>query len=466
MGFHERRSFPAMKRCLVLWWLLVLLGDPLSSFGREAELESRPAPGSVDEIVSPAERSFEEKPKHEPITERFRELLRDLPPFLRDTELALKPRTYYLFQEKPDKSKSEAWAGGGSIAYESGWLLDRVAIGAEAFTSQRLYGPADRDGTLLLDQGQKGYTVLGQAYGKIKLSEDHVISLYRQEYNTPYVNTHDSRMTPNTFEGYSLRGKFGDGKEGPGLKYGGGYIPEIKKRDSDHFVSMSEATGPNVTAKRGVATMGGLFSLKEFSFGAMEYYTPDILNILYAEAKYKYRLADGLRVKLAAQFTDQRSVGDHLLTGSFFDTQAWGLSADVSYGGAVLGLAFTRTSREAAMQSPWGAYPGYTSSIIRDFDQAGENAFLVRLSYDFSGIGLDGLSAFASYARGWDVVDPSSGRSLPGEEEFDVTVDFRPKKSFFGNFWFRARGAFSRQMGSKESTRQLQLILNHEIPLL
>jgi hypothetical protein len=455
-----------MKRCLVLWWLLVLLGEPLSSFGGEAELENRPAPASVDQIVSPTERSFSEKPKSEPITERFRELLRDLPPFLRDTELTLKPRTYYFLQENPDKSKSEAWAGGGSISYDSGWLLDRLAIGAELFTSQKLYGPADREGTLLLEPGQKGYTVLGQAFAKLKLADDHVISTYRQEYNTPYVNQHDSRMTPNTFEGYSIQGRFEGSKEGPSLKYGGGYITEIKERDSDHFISMSEAAGTNVTAKRGVATMGGLFSVKDFSFGAVEYYISDILNILYGEAKYKYRLADGLRVNLAAQFTDQRSVGDHLLTGSFFDTQAWGLRADVSYGGAVLGLAFTSTSNEAAMQSPWGAYPGYTKSIIRDFDQAGENAFLVRLSYDFKGFGLDGLSAFASYVRGWDVVDPSSGKSLPGEEEFDVTADYRPKKSLLGNLWLRVRGAFSRQMGSKESTKQLQVILNHEIPLL
>ena len=79
---------------------------------------------------------------------------------------------------------------------------------------------------------------------------------------------------------------------------------------------------------------------------------------------------------------------------------------------------------------------------------------------------MEGLSAFASYARGWDVVDPSSGKSLPGEEEFDFTADYRPKEGWLKNFWFRVRGGLSRQVGSDTMTKQLQVILNHEIPLL
>ena len=82
-------------------------------------------------------------------------------------------------------------------------------MGAALYTAQRLYGPQDRDGTLLLKPGQHGYTVLGQIYGKVKLFEDHFLNLYRYEYNTPFINKNDSRMTPNTFEGYTLQGAFG-----------------------------------------------------------------------------------------------------------------------------------------------------------------------------------------------------------------------------------------------------------------
>src|SRR5262245_32260651 len=94
---------------------------------------------------------------------------------------------------------------GGALTYRSGWLLDRFGMGAAFYTAQRLYGPKDRDGTLLLKPGQHGYSVVGQIYGKVKLFDDQFLNLYRYEDNTPFINKNDSRMTPNTFQGYTLQ---------------------------------------------------------------------------------------------------------------------------------------------------------------------------------------------------------------------------------------------------------------------
>ena len=66
-------------------------------------------------------------------------------------------------------ARVEAWALGGALSYQSGWFLDHFSVGAVLYTSQRLYGPDDRDGTLLLKPGQQGYTVVGQLYGRVKL---------------------------------------------------------------------------------------------------------------------------------------------------------------------------------------------------------------------------------------------------------------------------------------------------------
>ena len=202
-----------------------------------------PNPSSVDEVTTPMERSFKEKPPEPVLFPGLKEKLKDTPAFFRDTKLNLNIRTYYFYRDKFDDSKSEAWALGGALSYQSGWFLDRFSVGAALYTSQPLYAPDNRDGTLLLKPGQEGYTVLGQLYGRVKLFEDNFISIYRQTYNTPYINMNDSRMTPNTFEGYTFQGAYG-GKEGaPGFKYGGGYIDKIKERNSDEFVSMSETPG-------------------------------------------------------------------------------------------------------------------------------------------------------------------------------------------------------------------------------
>ena len=44
------------------------------------------------------------------------------------------------------------------------------------------------------------------------------------------------------------------------------------------------------------------------------------------------------------------------------------------------------------MQSPWSGYPGYTSVQVQDFNRAGENAFMVKGSYDFTRLGLEGVT--------------------------------------------------------------------------
>ena len=102
------------------------------------------------------------------------------------------------------KARPGPWAG--ALSYQSGWFLDRFSGGAVVYTSQPLYAPENRDGTLLLKPGQEGYTVFGQLYGRAKLFEDNFINIYRQAYNTPYINKNDNRMTPNTFEGYTFTG--------------------------------------------------------------------------------------------------------------------------------------------------------------------------------------------------------------------------------------------------------------------
>ena len=215
-------------------------------------------------------------------------------------------------------------------------------------------------------------------------------------------------MTPNTFEGYTFNGAYG-GKDGAlGFRYGGGYITKIKERNYDRFRWMSQDAGADV--KRGVAVGGGNVSYKGLSFGAIDYYSDDIINIFYTEGSYKLRVTDRLGLFFAAQFTDQRSTGEELLTGDSFQTNQIGVKSDISYGGAILTLGYTHTQKGADMQSPWSGYPGYTSVQVQDFNRAGENAFMVKGSYDFTRLGLEGVSAYALFVHGWGGINPPPGQ--------------------------------------------------------
>lgn len=446
-------------------FMAMLLWGSTPALAQEAVSQEGPPPSSVEESVTPMDKAFEKPPERVRPLETLKDMLKDTSPFFRDTKLDVNLRTYYFYREKFDSSKSEAWALGGSISYKSGYLFDHFGVGAAFYTSNPLYAPDGRDGTLMLKPKQEEINVFGQLYGEIKLVEGVFIDLYRKEYNTPYLNKNDSRMIPNTFEGYTLVGKHG-GKDGaPELRYGGGYITKIKPRDSDEFINMSEAAGVK-QVDRGVALAGANYSTKEFSLGAIDYYSEDIINIFYAEGKYTLLLTERFGVLFAAQYTDQRSTGDDLLRGSSFDTHQVGLKGEASYGGALLSLAYTNTTQGDNMRSPWSSYPGYTSVQVQDFNRAGEEAFMVKGSYDFSRLGLEGVTAYALWVHGWGAVDPVSKAPVYNQDEYDLDLQWRPKGGLKG-LWFRFRYAHVDQRGGDDSSiNDFRVIVNYDFSLL
>jgi hypothetical protein len=461
-------SMMVMSLTAAISFMVMLPWGGRPVLANEAVSQDEPTSTSVEESVSSIERSYAEKAARPGFFPQLKAGLKDTDPFFRDTKLDVNLRTYYFYRDNyPNTTPqiNEAWAIGGALSYKSGWFLNHLGLGAVYYLSEPLYGPEDRDGTLLLRSGQRGYSVLGQLYGRVKLIEDHFLNLYRYEYNTPYINKQDNRMTPNTFEGYTFQGASG-GKDGaPGFRYGGGYISKIKERNSEDFVWMSQDAGAPVNT--GVEFGNVLFSLGRLSIGAIDYYCADVINIGYAEAKYTWPVTQKLGLLFAAQFTDQRSVGDDLLKGYAFSVNQVGVKTEMSYGGALLSLAFTTDSSGADLQNPWSSYPGYTSVQVKDFNRAKEKAFLVKAAYDFTRLGLEGVTAYALFVHGWDRIDPSTGQDVANENELDLDLQWKPKAGFFKNFWPRIRYAVVHQYeGEKNYIHDFRIILNYDFSLL
>ena len=122
-------------------------------------------PSSVETGQSPLDESFGPASHADWVRETRRKAWAD-------TKVDLQVRSYYLDRDKYDDSQSQAWALGGSVGAKTGYFRERFALGATGYTSQRLYGPEDKDGTLLLKPGQQGYTVLGEAYGEFLFNQD------------------------------------------------------------------------------------------------------------------------------------------------------------------------------------------------------------------------------------------------------------------------------------------------------
>jgi hypothetical protein len=436
----------------VVWRLVLTLVTAVVMSAGSALAEDAPPPPPPP---SPLERLFA------PLKEK----MAPLPPFLRDTDLKVHFRTYYFNREKPDDTNNEAWAFGGWISYQSGWLFDTFAMGATLYGSAPLYAPDDRDGTLLLKPGQEGYVVPGEAWGALRYKDYAVLKGYRQLVDQPYINPQDNRMTPNTFEGVTLSGKVDF------VQYFLGFLWKIKPRNADEFISMSEQAGaPNSDEGVGLAGVR-LTPLKGLKIDVSEQYGVDTFNTVYAEGDYLHQVNEAWKLRFGAQFTDQRAVGDALLTNArekHWDTQQGGARVQAIYRELTLTGAFSITGAGNNIQAPWGSFPGYLSLIDQDFNRANEKAVLIGIAYDFARVAT-GLSAYANLAWGWDAINPKTRANAPNQAEYDLTVDYRPPwlyPAFLKGMWFRARTAILDQQNAKTLGYQFRLILNWERDLL
>jgi len=391
-------------------------------------------------------------------------------PFLQDTTLSLHLRTFYYDGTQNQGTENEAWAGGGWLAYRSGWLLDTFAMGATLYGSAPLYAPTDKDGTFLLAPGQNGYYVPGEAWGALRYEDYAVLKGYRQLVDQGYINPSDIRMTPYTFEGVTVGGTVNV------VQYLAGYLWKIKPRNADTFISMAEQAGA-ARSNGGVGLIGvQVRPWADLRIDVSNQYGIDTFNTLYAKADYRYPVNDAWAIRLGVEFTDQRAVGDALVANAAarkWVTQVGGARAQVIYRQLTLTGAFSITGSGNNIQNPWGTYPGFISLIdapaAQNFARANEKALLIGAAYDFSALGASGLAGTLNFASGTAAIDPRTRASLSDQREFNVKVDYQPSRldsTILRGLALTVRASLYDQEHSGRLARQIQVILNWEWDVL
>lgn len=411
-----------------------------------ASMAPKAAGSSVEQGQTTLEDSFEWEGREWRLRERRHAI--------EETQFKINIRSMYFNREKYDGSVSESLALGGWAGLKTGYFFEHLAIGVTGYTSQKLHGDEDEDGALLLGPGQSSYEVLGELYADIRFTDNLNLYVGRREYDTPFINRNDSRMTPNTFEAIVLQGKSEIGSEGATLNYGVGYFDAIKDRNSDEFVSMSVDAGSEV--ERGVYTAGVLYKKGDFSLGAIDYFSPDVINIAYAEAKLQVTINETLKPRFAVQYVDQRSVGDDLLLEPGTTARQFGVKAELPLGNALFTAAFTDVGGDSATQTPWSGYPGYTAVQVEDFNRDGERAFLLRAGYDLPW--LKGVSAYALWVHGLDP-DPATQYA---RDEYDFNLQWAPPEGSLKGLSIRLRYAFVNERGGTgEDLTDFRVIFNY-----
>ncbi len=148
-----------------------------------------------------------------------------------------------------------------------------------------------------------------------------------------------------------------------------------------------------------------------------------------------------------------------------FETWNAGLRASTTWAGAVFRLGFSIPGHERAIFSPWGSRPSYVDLMQRTFSRAGEKAILASVSYDFSHLGVAGLSTIVNFVQGWDARVDGVRRD---DREVDVTFDYRiPEKlGLYQGLWLRVRAAWLEEEGTGKTGTDFRVILRYDFPVL
>ncbi len=259
-------------------------------------------------------------------------------------------------------------------------------------------------------------------------------------------------MVPNSFQGIGLGGNLA-----PQWKATLAYVTHMKRRDSNEFIPISEAAGLLDTDEHLAVGHLRWSPMEGFNVGMMSLYAREFMNTFYTEANYAAVLGNEIGIGVSAQYTDQRSVGAEL--GGDIKASVFGARTEASWRGTTISLAYTSTADDDFIRNPYGGYPGYISLMQSDFNLPGQDAWLLGLAYDFSVIGLQGLSGFGNYAHG-------SGNGT-GQTELDLTLDWRPPGKWWNSLWLRLRhGRLDRDSNSLDDLRDWRVVLNYTLPIL
>jgi hypothetical protein len=86
----------------------------------------------------------------------------------------------------------------------------------------------------------------------------------------------------------------------------------------------------------------------------------------------------------------------------------------------------------------------------------------VSASYDFAGLGVDGLSAIMNFVAGFNgISDGVRGDA----QEIDVTIDYRVKKGFLNSLWLRVRGSWLNEESADRNGTEIRVILRYDFPV-
>lgn len=416
--------------------------------------------------------------------------------FVEDSKATLGMRNFYINSDFRDgvgsSSKSEEWAQGLMLRFESGFTEGPVGFGVNALglVGIKLDGgrgrhpggsmiPDDTDGDGVGDWSRLGLTA------KLRVSNTEL------RYGTltprlPILVATDARLLPQTFEGFHLISH-----ELEGLTLHTGWIDKAVGRASTNRTGLAVvAPAAGNRESDGLFFAGADYALSE-SLNAQYYYSnlDDYYTQNFVGLQHLWPLADEQSLKADFRYFRTRSDGANssasgraagYVAGGYtrdgsgeIDNDTWSFSLTYNHAAHTLtggyqqvsgGSNFIQPNQGGLGEGAIGAAMYLaTDRFVGQFNRAGERTSYALYSYDFSAVGIPGLTSTLAYYSGDSIKTPVGGGGK--EWERDVLVDYVIQSGTLKNLGFGWRNITYRGNVQRDQDEN-RLIISYTIPLL
>lgn len=320
--------------------------------------------------------------------------------FIDGAHLTIKTRNLYMNRDNratgATQSYGEEWAQGFVGLLESGYTQGTVGFGFDLFGKYGLKldtgGGRFGGGTNLLEtdsDGAKDEYSKGGGVFKMRISNT-VLKYGTQIMTVPVLNTSDSRLLPETVDGFSLTSN------------------EVKnlRLDTGHFTALTNRNQSSSDSGRmtSVDYAGGQYRFTNQLTGSLYYAeTDEYFRKYYVNTNYVLPLSKTQSLKFDFNGYDTKSIGE--ARSGDLDNHIWSLSAAYTLGAHTFMLAHQRVSGVGDyIYGPDGGANYFFANSVQysDFNFEDEKSWQARYDLNMAPYGVPGLSFMTRYVKGYD----------------------------------------------------------------
>ena len=309
-------------------------------------------------------------------------------------------RAAYIANEYDAGGNDYGTSLGGILKYETAeW--NGLKLGAGAYVSQKIHAVTGKEGdnhlnTELFDMDGKSYAYVGEAYVDYTMDKLN-LKVGRQQLDTPFADTDDIRMHPNTFEAAIATYT---GLEGS--TFVGGYVKRWAGYDSEDTLSKEQFKKLH-EGSRGAAVFGVINeSIENLNFQAWYYGVDKLADLTYLDAAYAIAFSETLGLEVSGQFAAFSEKTQEDGTKSDVHGSVYGIGAAFNAGALTVGAAYNKGSNENGKTTPIGFGGGPYMTSMEEWTIEGMSdvkAYQLNAELDLADAGLEGITLSALYGN-------------------------------------------------------------------